>query len=264
MTEHTHDFSDWPFADAVQTVSFCTADVAQRRLPALRVSHDLEGDWQFLDATTEDPGEPTLLCLGCVFESDRTLAEVSDLLPGWSAYREHLGAPWERWQQEPECQQEDASEQKAHDDIATFGLHIISVTEEGDLPPFAYSIGIEKSLGLPELIVIGLNPSVAGNVLNACYDLMKDGTVFVPGTLIDGLLEGEFTCIVGAVDPEHLRPYMGWAVWFHQGTQFRALQIIYPSTLNIFPWEAEASDWFRGRQPLLSAAFRPSEPIDKG
>ena len=253
MSEHTHDFADWPFDDAINTVTYCTAHVAERRLPVLRVTHDHDGAWQFLDATTEEPGEPVLLCLGCVFESDRTLAEVTDLPLGWSAYREHVGAPWERWQKEAECADNgDAGEQRALDNIATYGLHILSIMEEGDAPPFAYSIGIERSLGLPELIVIGLKGDLAGKVINACYDQMKAGLALTPGTRVEGLLGGGFTCLVGAVDPAYFREYMGWAVWLREGTQFRALQIIYPSTRGAFPWEAGASDAFRARQPLLS------------
>jgi hypothetical protein len=144
MSEHTHDFPDWPFKDAVSTAAFCTTHVAQRRLPALWVSHDTNGDWQFLDDSTDDPGEPVLLCLGCVLESDATLAQISDLPRGWSALRETVGGSWERWRNDEEeaghehlCDTA-AGEQKALDDIEKFGLHIISVMADGDAPPFAY------------------------------------------------------------------------------------------------------------------------------
>lgn len=38
------------------------------------------------------------------------------------------------------------------------------VGEKG-LAPFFYSIGIEKTLGLPEFIVIGINPKVAQSAI---------------------------------------------------------------------------------------------------
>lgn len=264
MSDHTHDFPAWPFNDAISTAAFCTADVAQRRLPALQVSHDTNGDWQFLDAMTDDPGEPVMLCLGCVLESDATLAQVSDLPRGWSAFREEVGASWERWRNEDEPEHvcnTAAGEQKALADIEKFGLHIISVREEDDLPPFAYSIGIERSLGLPELIVIGLKGSVAQSAINACYDQMKAGTVMAPGVGVTGLLGGDFTCIIGAVDPAHFQEYMGWALWLYEGSNFRALQIIFPTTAGVLPWDPEASESFRNAQPLLADRPAPA-PTD--
>jgi hypothetical protein len=257
MAEHTHDFPAWPFGDAIDTTAYCTTHVAQRRLPALQVAHDVDGDWQFLDASTDDPGEAVLLCMGCVIEHDTTLAQLSDLPCGWSAFRNEVGASWERWRNKPEPEHvcnTAAGEEKAMADIEKFGLHIISVMEEGGLPPFSYSIGIGQSLGLPELIVVGLKNSVAHYAINACYDQMKAGTVMAPGVFITGLLGGGFSCAIGAVDPSHFKEYMGWALWLYEGANFRALQIIFPSTANVFPWEPAASVSFRDRQPLLAAA----------
>lgn len=101
MSEHTHQFSHWPFDSAINTVSICTAKVARDGFPVLQVSHDLEGDWQFLDATTELPEEPMVLCLGCVFERDPSLAQIANLPIGWSAWRIAVGAAWSR-EQNPE------------------------------------------------------------------------------------------------------------------------------------------------------------------
>jgi hypothetical protein len=101
MPEHTHQFPHWPFASAVNTVSVCTVKVARGGFPVLQVSHDWEGDWQFLDATTQEPEGPTVLCLGCVFERDPTLAQIADLPIGWSAWRTAVGAAWSR-EQNPE------------------------------------------------------------------------------------------------------------------------------------------------------------------
>lgn len=268
MSTHTHSFANWPFADPVSTGAFCTALVAREHYPALRVVHDHDGDWQFLDATTDDPGEPVLLCLGCVFESDPTLAEIADLPRGWAACREQPGAAWERWQKEPEDEDEegdddhgvddcnhdpDAHETKARADIEQYGLHVISVRAEGEYLPFTYSIGIEKSLGQPELIVIGLPSSLGHSMINACYAQMRSGVPVTPGVRVGDLLEG-FECVIGAVSPEHYREYMGWALWLHEGPNFRAYQIIWPTTSGVFPWDPEADDEVRGLQPLLADA----------
>jgi hypothetical protein len=260
MPEHTHVFSDWPFNVPVDTASFCTEKVARLKFPVLQVSHDTNGDWQFLDATTDEPDECMLLCLGCVFENDRTLAELSDLPLGWSAFRTEIGAEWERWENSPSeeehsCEHdEEAEEKRALADIEKYGLHIICVKEEGDLPPFSYSIGIERSLGMPELIVIGLKTQVAAAAINECYAQMKSGAAIAPGARVAGLLGGGFECVIGEVAPAHIKEYMGWAKWLYKGTAFRAYQIIFPNTSGVFPWEPETTEWFRNWQPLLARA----------
>lgn len=98
MQAHSHDFSEtgWPFDVPVSTAAFCTTRVARENFPILLVSHDENGDWQFLDDTTDEPEGCTLLCLGCAFELDRTLAGIADLPVGWVAWRSSIGEPWQR------------------------------------------------------------------------------------------------------------------------------------------------------------------------
>ena len=273
LTAHAHRFDHWPFACPVSTAAFTTARVARENFPVLQVAHDSNGDWQFLDATTDDPGECIMLCLGCAFERDASLAEISDLPHGWGAFRQAVGAPWERWQTPPDDGDDNdddsddhhascdsaAADAKALADIETYGLHILNIKEEGDSPPFAYSIGIEKSLGLPELIVIGLKGTLGASIINECYRRMKAGERIEPGVVLDGLLGGDFPCRIGEVDPAHQRDYMGWAVWLYKEAGFRAWQIMWPSaTTGVFPWEPEASEWFRNWQPLLAAGAHPA------
>ena len=274
MSEHTHTFPNWPFTCPVNSAAFCTTLVVHEHLPVLRIAHDANGDWQFLDATTDDPGAPVLLCMGCVLERDPSLAQVCDLPLGWAAARAAPGEPWERWEQ-PANDIDDSGEldevdgdaadaahhcdsdtikEKALANIAQFGLQIISVSEDGELPPFSYTLGIEKTLGQPELIVIGLRAAVAHVALNECYWQMKEGMTIAPGTMVADLLGGGFQCQIGEVSPGHYDDYMGFAIWLHEGKGFRACQIIFPSTDNVFPWEPDASDWFRNRQPILAKA----------
>ena len=60
----------------------------------------------------------------------------------------------------------DAAEQKALEDIERYGCHILHIMAEGDLPPFSYTVGIERASNAPELIVIGLKQPIAHFVLN--------------------------------------------------------------------------------------------------
>ncbi|MCD2165537.1 hypothetical protein [Comamonas koreensis] len=94
------------FADAHNTASFSTTKVVREHLPVLMVSHDADGAWQFLDATTDEPGDALLVCMACIYERDQTLEQIADL-PLVSAWRQEVGGTWERAENPPEDDDED-------------------------------------------------------------------------------------------------------------------------------------------------------------
>jgi len=144
----------------------------------------------------------------------------------------------------------EAGEQKAVADVERYGCHVIHVMEEGGLPPFAYSLGIEKTSQAAELVVIGLKQPLAHFIVNEYNRRVREGEVFEAGQLVSGFLDG-FDCQLRSVDPSHYRDYFGWNLWFYKGADFRVLQLVYPTVEGVWPWEANASEWFRSRQPLL-------------
>ena len=162
----------------------------------------------------------------------------------------------ERWELDPKDDQDDGEEDGPHEcggpaadakalaDIEKYGLHVVSVMEDDEHAPFTYSIGIEQSLGMPELIVIGLKSNVAHSAINECYRQMKEGVAIAPGARVAGLLGGGFECLIGEASFEKVSDYMHWARWLYKGQPFRAYQIIWPSTTGLFPWEPGAADWF--------------------
>ena len=105
---HDHDFpkSDWSFAEPENVAAISTVQVFRQEYPILLVSHDDDGAWQILCGTTSDPKDGIVVCLGCVYQKDKTIAEVADLPPGWTAWRDHLGDPWH-------CEQKAAEEDDA-------------------------------------------------------------------------------------------------------------------------------------------------------
>ena len=144
----------------------------------------------------------------------------------------------------------DAGEQKAIADIERYGCHVIHVMEEGDLPPFAYSVGIEKTSQAPELVVIGLKQPLAHSIINEYNRRVRGGERFEAGQLAAGFIEG-FDCHLRAVHLSHYREYFGYDLWFYKGTGFRVLQLVYPTVEGTWPWDLAASEWFRAWQPLL-------------
>lgn len=145
----------------------------------------------------------------------------------------------------------DAGEKKALDDIEKYGCHVIHVLEDEEGPAFTYSVGIQKTSGAPEVIVIGLKQPIAHYLMNEYNARVQAGERFAPGNRYDGFLEG-FQVQFGVVTTDHFDNYFGWDIWLYGGKQFEVLQLIYPNTSGVWPWEAEATSWFRTNQPILS------------
>jgi len=143
-------------------------------------------------------------------------------------------------------------EQNILQHIEKHGCSVTSVFDPEELlPPFSYSIGIAQSCGAPELIIIGLGSKLSHRMVNEYNRRVQSGERFLPGVNYLGFLEG-FAVQFGPVTREHREEYMRSACWLHDGSEFDALQLIWPNTSGIWPWDAEASEWLRTNQPLLS------------
>ncbi len=57
---------------------------------------------------------------------------------------------------------------------------------------------------------------------------------------------------VRPVDKSHYPEYFGWDLWLYDLDDFEVLQLVFPTTSGIWPWEGAASVGFRNWQPLLS------------
>jgi len=87
----------WPFKAAKNTMAFAHAAIFKKDEPILRVSHDEDGDWQFLDGVSTNASKNAMLvALSTVVERDPSVLDVADLPVGWSVIRTKPGAPWKR------------------------------------------------------------------------------------------------------------------------------------------------------------------------
>ena len=145
----------------------------------------------------------------------------------------------------------DPDEEKALDDIEKYGCHVIHVLEEDDLPPFAYSVGIQKTSGAPEVIVVGLKQEMAHFVVNEYNIRVREGEAFEPNRPYSGFIEG-FDVLFKEVHKSNYKEYLGWDRWLYKGDNFSTMQMIYPTTDGIWPWDADADEWFKNQQPQLS------------
>lgn len=265
---HRHEFAsrDWPFDDPMNAGALTSVHVVEGTLPICVVTHDADGTWQVLCGTTNDSGDGRLACLGCLFERDPSIGVLADLPRGWRAWRESVDDPWHRERDARDdatdgetgddgCRHEGAEpdEEKALSDIETYGCHVVHVRAEDERPPSSYSVGIQRSSGVPEIIVIGLERSLAHFSVNEYNERVRSGKRFAPGQVVSGFIDG-FDCQCRAVHRSHYDAYLGWDLWLYRGADFEVLQLVYPTTSGVWPWDPEADAAFRAWQPLLEDA----------
>lgn len=92
MTAHS-----WPFADAPDTGVFTHRQVVEDRKPILRVFHDAgDGAWQFFAEDQTSHSDATMVAFESIVRLDPSVADLADLPPGWSAWRESQNDRWIR------------------------------------------------------------------------------------------------------------------------------------------------------------------------
>ncbi|MEO0868094.1 MAG: DUF4262 domain-containing protein [Cyanobacteria bacterium J06642_11] len=144
------------------------------------------------------------------------------------------------------------SNAKILSDIEQYGCHVLHILEEENWPRFTYSIGIEKTNNHPEIIVTGLRRDLAHSIINECHARIQAGETFEVENFYGDLIEG-VDVTFRQVEPKHYTEYFGSAIWFYKSRNFRVLQLIYPSTSGIWPWEPDAPEAFKFFLPVLYA-----------
>jgi hypothetical protein len=88
----------WPFDQAPNVAAITTRQVLEGR-PILRVVHyDDDHSWAFTCGTTNDEADGRVISMEEAVTLDSTIREVSDLPPGWRAWRRAAGRKWQREQ----------------------------------------------------------------------------------------------------------------------------------------------------------------------
>ncbi len=86
----------WRFHEGKNRAVFTTRRVLDGTHPILLVSHDEEGEWQFLCGTTNRSEDGRIVCLANVVEHHPAIVELADMPVGWQAMRDGPDQPWRR------------------------------------------------------------------------------------------------------------------------------------------------------------------------
>lgn len=146
----------------------------------------------------------------------------------------------------------DEADRKILENIERFGCSVMHVAAEDNLPPFAFSVGITRTSSAPEVVVVGLKEPIAHFIVNEYNRRVRAGVVFRLGERYSGFIEG-FEVIAERVDEAFYEEYFGYNLWLYQGPKFEVVQLVYPNTSGVWPWDSEASEWFRSWQPVLTS-----------
>lgn len=144
-----------------------------------------------------------------------------------------------------------ANDLRVAEDIRRYGCHIVSVFEpEERHPPFSYSIGIQETTSCPEAIVIGLSHKLGASMINEYLGQLRRGVRFVRGTPYEGFLEG-FRIYVEPAKASGLTEYTLGCDRYYKGEKYAVVQLVWPSTAGVWPWQRWASEWLQHNQPML-------------
>lgn len=139
-------------------------------------------------------------------------------------------------------------DKKLLSDIEEVGWHVVKVLEDEKGPGFCYSIGLYKTFGLPEIIIIGLPPDLTHDLINIIGEDLREGNVYKSGNYYSDIIDG-YDCFMLEVERSYYKEYLGYGMWYYEEEQFPAIQCIYPDEENEYPWDWSEED--RLYQPIL-------------
>lgn len=144
-------------------------------------------------------------------------------------------------------------------DVRKYGCHIVSVFDpENEEPLFSYSVGIQETAGAPEAIVIGLRPELAAFMINEYNRRVRAGKRFRRGKRYSGFLKG-FAVYFEPARPALFKEYTYGCDRYYKEQPYAVVQIIYPTTRGVWPWNKSASEPFKQNQPMLGRVW-PNRP----
>jgi hypothetical protein len=144
---------------------------------------------------------------------------------------------------------EEEADEKLIDNVRERGCHILGVDGH---PPFSFSIGLALNYGQAEIVIFGMAPSKAAQIINIVRDEAASGKKFVDGDVSSDILVNGKVCFL-EVPLELYGEYLGTAIWFYRKSPrpFPCLQLVWPDRDGRFPWETGFDPIFKKDQPVL-------------
>jgi uncharacterized protein DUF4262 len=145
----------------------------------------------------------------------------------------------------------DVHEKKFVANIREHGWFRTNVLADGANAGFSYTTGFWLTLGFPDIIVFSLPSETAHAVF---WDIFRD--VRAGKTPPVGQPADLFANMEGFLFPvglHHYAEHLGWSRWFYGSDDFPCLQLVWPDTKGVFPWQPGADEGVAKFQPDLTA-----------
>ena len=137
---------------------------------------------------------------------------------------------------------------KVISDIQEHGWHVVKVFSKSGGQDFAYSIGLYESFRHPEILVVGLGLDTMHQIINNIGADVKTGKTFQSGSQYADILDN-YDCAFREVLKNYYASLFGWGMSHYKGTEFPAVQCVWPNRDHQFPWDADSDSSFREAQP---------------
>lgn len=129
---------------------------------------------------------------------------------------------------------------------------------EGE-PGYAYSIGLWRTFGQPELVVFGLPPATLQAMIERLAARIREGARFAAGDRTDAALD-DCLCAFREVPGRFHASHIGYAARFYGDSGFTVLQCAWPDRDGHYPWEKEFDEALRRMQPVVAGPERARRP----
>ena len=134
----------------------------------------------------------------------------------------------------------DPLEQTIRAHVAQFGWHVqfVSPASSAGRPPWAYTIGVHRTFGHPELAIAGVAMTEAHTTLNGLVRQVQAGIRVRPAQVYPELFADGIGVRFFEIDRRWYEACFGRAIDFYGGTDFPMLQGVWSDTAGRFPWDA--------------------------
>lgn len=134
--------------------------------------------------------------------------------------------------------------------VARDGFAVVTVPEKGDTPDYAYSVGLFRTYGHPEIIVLGLPPATLEEIVETLAESVGEGHQFTDSSRSADVLEG-YDVLFRSVSSRSLAKYFSAAIEYYGESLFPAVQCIWPDRAGRYPGEPRTRPGFSKVQPIL-------------
>src|SRR5262249_23241138 len=126
-------------------------------------------------------------------------------------------------------------------------------TADREGPGFAYSIGLFRTFGHAEILLMGLPVQTAHQLINDMGEVIRGGGCYEPGKRYEGIAQG-FPLVFVKMAGRYYREYLVFARWFDSGSDFPVLQCLWPDKAGVFPGEPGYDSRFFDFQRVLGGS----------